>query len=134
MDGSYEYYHYMQDGINDDGWGCAYRSMQTICSWLRLQHYTAKPDPSHREIQKTLAVMGDKELSFVGSSSWIGAIEISLCLQHMYNVAIDFSLSYSFQVTCSIIHVSSGSELAGKGAELASHFETEGTPVMIGTG
>lgn len=33
--GKYTYHHYMQDNINDDGWGCAYRSMQTIFSWFR---------------------------------------------------------------------------------------------------
>lgn len=25
--GEYLYFHYMQDGFNDGGWGCAYRSM-----------------------------------------------------------------------------------------------------------
>lgn len=33
--GKYVYYHYMQDNFNDDGWGCAYRSMQTIFSWFK---------------------------------------------------------------------------------------------------
>lgn len=33
--GRYTYHHYMQDNFNDDGWGCAYRSMQTIFSWFR---------------------------------------------------------------------------------------------------
>ncbi|CAJ0565784.1 unnamed protein product, partial [Mesorhabditis spiculigera] len=28
--GSYDYYHYKQQGIDDNGWGCAYRSLQTI--------------------------------------------------------------------------------------------------------
>ena len=28
--------------------------------------------------------------------------------------------------------VSSGAELANKGRELAMHFETQGTPIMIG--
>jgi hypothetical protein len=37
-----------------------------------------------------------------------------------------------FQVTCKILHVSSGAEMATKARELASHFETQGTPVMIG--
>ncbi|GIL51741.1 hypothetical protein Vafri_7664 [Volvox africanus] len=48
VQGSYEYCHYMQDRFNDAGWGCAYRSLQTICSWFRLQRYTSKPIPSHR--------------------------------------------------------------------------------------
>lgn len=54
VDGSYDYYHYMQDNMNDNGWGCAYRSMQTICSWLKLQQYTNKEVPSHKDIQKLL--------------------------------------------------------------------------------
>ena len=35
VSGRYTYHHYMQDNFNDDGWGCAYRSMQTIFSWFR---------------------------------------------------------------------------------------------------
>ena len=30
------------------------------------------------------------------------------------------------------MNVSSGAELANKGRELAEHFDTQGTPVMIG--
>ena len=51
VQGAYDYHHYMQvsfycacklthgfqDNFDDDGWGCAYRSLQTIVSWLRLQ-------------------------------------------------------------------------------------------------
>ena len=37
-----------------------------------------------------------------------------------------------FQVTSKILFVSSGAEMASKGRELAVHFETQGTPVMIG--
>jgi len=33
---------------------------------------------------------------------------------------------------CKILRVSSGAELAHKGAELAYHFDNQGTPVMIG--
>jgi hypothetical protein len=78
--GSYEYCHYMQGRTNDAGWGCAYRSLQTIVTWFRLQRYTAKPVPSHREVQATLARLGDKDASFVGSSQWIGAIELGYIL------------------------------------------------------
>ena len=59
--------------MDDQGWGCAYRSMQTICSWIQLQ-YLALKDPSskltgagklksvpnHEDIQKTLVNLGDK--------------------------------------------------------------------------
>jgi len=52
VSGHYAYHHYMQDGYDDSGWGCAYRSLQTIVSWLRLQGYTDKSIPSHVEIQQ----------------------------------------------------------------------------------
>ncbi|THU49272.1 hypothetical protein C4D60_Mb06t07810 [Musa balbisiana] len=67
IDGSYEYYHYLLYGFDDNGWGCAYRSLQTIISWYRLQQYASIGVPSHREIQQALVDMGDKEPSFVGS-------------------------------------------------------------------
>jgi hypothetical protein len=35
IDGIYTYHHYMQDRFDDDGWGCAYRSLQTLVSWFR---------------------------------------------------------------------------------------------------
>lgn len=50
--GNYTYHHYMQDRFDDDKWGCAYRSLQTLISWFRYQGYTDKPIPSHREIQQ----------------------------------------------------------------------------------
>ena len=52
VSGHYAYHHYLQDGYDDSGWGCAYRSLQTIVSWLRLQGYTDKCIPSHAEIQQ----------------------------------------------------------------------------------
>ena len=36
------------------------------------------------------------------------------------------------QVLCKIHHCSSGSEMAGVGRVLLHHFNTQGTPVMIG--
>ncbi|KAK9753490.1 Peptidase family C78 [Popillia japonica] len=35
--GIYKYYHYNQDKMEDNGWGCAYRSLQTLASWFHLQ-------------------------------------------------------------------------------------------------
>ncbi|XP_077226620.1 peptidase C78, ubiquitin fold modifier-specific peptidase 1/ 2 isoform X1 [Tasmannia lanceolata] len=122
IEGSYEYYHYLQDGFDDSGWGCAYRSLQTIISWFRLQHYTSIEVPSHREIQQALVEIGDKEPYFVGSREWIGAIELSFVLDKLLGVS------------CKIINVRSGAELPEKCRELALHFETQGTPVMIGGG
>ncbi|XP_020253327.1 probable Ufm1-specific protease isoform X2 [Asparagus officinalis] len=122
IDGSYEYYHYLLDGFDDSGWGCAYRSLQTIISWFRLQYYTSIGVPSHREIQQALVEIGDKEPAFVGSREWIGAIELSFVLDKLLGVS------------CKIMNVRSGSELPEKCRELAMHFATQGTPIMIGGG
>ncbi|KAG8388515.1 hypothetical protein BUALT_Bualt02G0133600 [Buddleja alternifolia] len=122
IQGSYEYYHYLQDGFDDSGWGCAYRSLQTIISWFRQQHYTSIDVPSHREIQQSLVEIGDKDPSFIGSREWIGAIELSFVLDNLLGVS------------CKVINVRSGAELPEKCRELALHFETQGTPIMIGGG
>lgn len=122
VQGSYEYYHYLQDGFDDSGWGCAYRSLQTIISWFREQHYTLIDVPTHREIQQALVEIGDKDPSFIGSREWIGAIELSYVLDKLLGVS------------CKIINVRSGAELPEKCRELAMHFETQGTPIMIGGG
>ena len=120
--GPYAYFHYMQDGVDDKGWGCAYRSLQTIVSWFRLNHYTDRPVPSHAEIQQTLVRLGDKPKSFVGSKQWIGAIELGLFLQDYLDV------SYK------VMTVSRGDEMDQQGRALARHFEDEGTPIMVGGG
>ena len=44
----------MQDNFDDNMWGCAYRSLQTICSWFILQGYTTKPVPTHAQIQQVI--------------------------------------------------------------------------------
>ena len=120
--GSYDYYHYMQDRFDDGGWGCAYRSLQTLCSWFRLQHYSSAPVPTHREIQECLCRIGDKPASFVGSKQWIGAIELSYVLDELLGM------------TCKIMTVQSGHDLPSRGRELARHFDDVGTPIMMGGG
>uniref|UniRef100_A0A803KQF1 Probable Ufm1-specific protease n=1 Tax=Chenopodium quinoa TaxID=63459 RepID=A0A803KQF1_CHEQI len=122
VQGSYEYHHYLQNGFDDSGWGCAYRSLQTIISWFRLQHYTSIDVPTHREIQEALVEIGDKDPSFIGSREWIGAIELSYVLDKLLGV------------TCKVMNVRSGAELPEKCRELALHFENQGTPIMIGGG
>ncbi|XP_053399370.1 ufm1-specific protease 2-like isoform X2 [Mercenaria mercenaria] len=120
--GNYTYHHYMQDRFDDNKWGCAYRSLQTLVSWFKLQGYTERDIPTHREIQQTLVDIGDKEPSFVGSRKWIGSMEVS------------FVLDTLLEVQSKILNVSSGGDLASKGRELAQHFTTQGTPIMIGGG
>lgn len=52
MRGRYEYYHYMQKNFDDNGWGCAYRSLQTVWSWLYHQKFTEKQVPLHQDFQQ----------------------------------------------------------------------------------
>lgn len=123
VNGNYAYHHYMQDGIDDNGWGCAYRSLQTIISWFSMQGYIEiEKVPDHKTIQKTLVEVGDKEPSFVGTRKWIGSQEVGYVLNQLYGI------------TSKTMFVSNGKELASKGRELLNHFETHGTPVMIGGG
>lgn len=35
VQGNYLYYHYTHGNTNDSGWGCAYRSLQTLFSWYK---------------------------------------------------------------------------------------------------
>ena len=115
--------------------------------------YTSKAPPTHQQIQQALVDVKDKEASFIGSKEWIGSFEVSTCLNHLLGVgALSLSLSIppplplfpflsyavtfmhisSIQVQCKIHHCSSGSEMAGVGSMLLSHFQTYGTPIMIG--
>ncbi|XP_018565257.1 probable Ufm1-specific protease 2 isoform X2 [Anoplophora glabripennis] len=120
--GKYEYYHYCQNKMDDNGWGCAYRSLQTLASWYKLQGYVDKEVPSFTDIQKCLVDIGDKPASFVGSKQWIGSTEVN------------FVLNTLLGITCKILYVSSGEEMGSKGPELVNHFENQGSPIMIGGG
>jgi hypothetical protein len=110
----------MQDRFNDAGWGCAYRSLQTICSWLYFQRYTTIPVPSHVEIQEILVAQEEKPDYFVGSRDWIGSTELNVVLSTRYGI------------DCKIMFISSGGEIANKARDIAKHFQTQGTPIMMG--
>ncbi|XP_037297202.1 ufm1-specific protease 2 [Manduca sexta] len=120
--GRYAYYHYMQDNFNDDGWGCAYRSMQTIFSWFRFQGYTTVEVPSLRDIQQCLVKIGDKQSSFLGSKQWIGSTEVMFCLETLLGVQ------------SRIIFANTGKDMQNYIHELIHHFQTHGSPIMIGGG
>ncbi|ETP02044.1 hypothetical protein F441_20798 [Phytophthora nicotianae CJ01A1] len=122
VDGFYGYYHYLQQGMNDKGWGCAYRSLQTLASWLFVQHYTQQRFLSHEQIQSALVKIGDKPARFQGSTEWIGSLEVGYVLDEL------------FGVTFRSLSVSSGAQLPDVARELLYHFETQGTPVMMGGG
>jgi len=118
----YGYYHYGQQKMNDSGWGCAYRSLQTLFSWFYLDGRTDKVPPTHEMIQKTLVSIGDKQKDFIGSRQWIGSFEVQFVLNELLGI------------DCKTINVSSGGELESRIPELIDHFESVGSPIMIGGG
>jgi hypothetical protein len=131
VQGSYEYYHYLQPTghgqkpgkYDDNGWGCAYRSLMSIISWYRLQKYTSFANPTHYEIQKTLVQhCGQDADDLLGKKKWLGSFDLSLFLEH------------ALGVQCKTISCNSGHDVATHARQLGHHFDTQGTPVMIGGG
>ena len=70
------------------GWGCGYRSLQTLCSWA-VKH---SPSPSNNavptlpQIQQILVDIGDKEITFANSKQWIGCYEACIVIDQLYKV------------------------------------------------
>ncbi|TPP61818.1 Ufm1-specific protease 2 [Fasciola gigantica] len=124
IQGRYTYKHYLQDNTDDKNWGCAYRSLQTLISWLMWQgEVRAQRLPSITDIQTSLTRTGDKPKSFIGSRQWIGSLELSFCLDEMYGIQ------------CRLLPVAQGSQMTSTAAiVLSQHFASGGGPVMIGGG
>ncbi|KAM6909428.1 ufm1-specific protease 1 [Xenentodon cancila] len=125
--GDYRYFHYGCDGQDDRGWGCGYRTVQTMASWLYYNRAPPTesrntPAPSLPEIQRALVTVGDKPGSFAGSREWIGTFEACLVLDYLCDVP------------CRLVHVrGGGTELESVAVEeLHQHFEKHGSPVMMG--
>jgi hypothetical protein len=123
--GDYEYWHYCLDNVEDSGWGCAYRSGQTLESWVVRQLGGRACVHSILEMQRALHEMGDKSAAFVGSQMWVGSVELSL----NFHGAV-----------CKIIHVNCGSAVfktentSSVCMQLWDHFKQLGGPVMVGSG
>ena len=118
--GDYQYCHYLYDGQDDRGWGCGYRTLQTIISWLT---HHSRPDitvPGLRRIQEILVEIGDKPRGFVGSRDWIGSVEVGLVIDQLLDVP------------CKILHSRSGQELDSVFEEVFRHFELRRCPIMMG--
>ena len=142
--GPLHYHHYGMGGVADAGWGCAYRSGQTLASWCAFQRALQgsgggggapapaagaaappiPPPPTHAQMQAALVELGDKPPAFLGSTAWIGAAELGFVLDRLAGVA------------CRILPVRDGAEMGGAAvaASLAAHFASQGSPVMVGGG
>ncbi|EDS25734.1 conserved hypothetical protein [Culex quinquefasciatus] len=102
MNGNYHYYHYGCDGFQDVGWGCGYRTLQSICSW------------------QTLVEIKDKPERFFGSREWIGTLEAIYVVDTL------------FDVSCKVIHISKRDNIAKHADTLKEYFETHGGLIMMG--
>ena len=73
-------------------------------------------------------------------AKWTASVcVVSLTVHHLilcttkYFVTVQLRWKFHvLQVTSKILFVNTGAELSSKGRELAMHFQTQGTPVMIG--
>jgi hypothetical protein len=82
------------------GWGCGYRTLQTLCSWIKLSKGDVCKEvvPSIKTIQESLVKMEDKPQSFIGSKEWIGSFEVSLVIDFLFDVSMKYNkhlLKYS---------------------------------------
>lgn len=115
----YDYYHYCCDQTKDAGFGCGYRTIQSICSMLKNK--LGKGDvPSIENIQEILVKIGDKPQTIIGSREWIGTVEASYIFDELFNIP-----SY-------LIHVPSGEKIASKTKEIADYFTTQGGLIFMG--
>lgn len=120
--GDFHYYHYGCDGHQDHGWGCAYRTLQSMISWI-LYKNGSHDDlfvPSLREIQECLVRIEDKPKRFVDSRDWIGALEIFYVIDSLYDVP------------CKILHITRSEKLSDYVDTLISYFNDYGGFVMMG--
>ena len=115
VSGRLRYCHYLCDGFDDSGWGCGFRSVQTILSWL-----DPAPPPSIAECQAVLAAV--QPAAYAGARGWIGVADAVVLLDHYQNA----------QTT--VLELPNGQAMARHTPALAAHFEAGGGPAMIGGG
>ncbi|KAA0193041.1 Ubiquitin-fold modifier-1 (Ufm1) specific protease (UfSP), partial [Fasciolopsis buskii] len=130
--GSCYYFHYGLQGIDDRGWGCGYRTLQTILSWFLLNHYSAFEMPDLFQIQELLCDIGDKPENFHRSKEWIGSFECGVVVELLTQVKVQHRPETTAQQNFRLLHVPKGS-FTGKQLDiLRNHFIDVGSPVMMG--
>eukprot|EP00965_Chrysotila_dentata_P251142 6209863-Pleurochrysis_carterae.AAC.3 len=116
LQGELRYYHYGLQGFADHGWGCGYRTIQSILSWLA-------PSELPLTIPKMQALLRETNgSSFFGSRSWVGVTDAVQILDSIHDA------------TVIVRTLKSGREAMSLLPELITHFDLGGGPVMIGGG
>ncbi|XP_043577157.1 ufm1-specific protease 2-like [Chiloscyllium plagiosum] len=111
--GFYTFHHCLQDYENDSDWGGLYRCLQVVISWFNLQGYIDKPVPTLMELQNMLSAISYKFFSHVIMKEWLEPEAMNALL----NI---------FNISCTTMEVQ-----ANKPMDFSSHFEEQGTPVVI---
>ena len=109
--GPFRYCHYGADGFNDSGWGCGYRTAQSMLSWLAPEH----EPPSIPVMQSVLGQVP-------GGRDWIGVPDAVVLLDAL------------FDATCEVLPLATGTALKDELPRLAAHFDAGGGPLMVGGG
>lgn len=86
------------------GWGCGYRTLQTICSWLKNNVNKDVEIPSIEQVQKILVELEDKPISFLGSRQWIGSFEVNYSTYTFFTYTIYQNMFLLIQRTLLLIH------------------------------
>ncbi|GAB0090389.1 Probable Ufm1-specific protease 1 [Sergentomyia squamirostris] len=118
--GKYKYYHYNCDGFQDVGWGCGYRTLQSMCSWIRHCTDSSQEVPTIKDIQETLVNLNDKPASFIGSREWIGALEVFYTVDALYGVS------------CKIVHIPSNGDVKKYVSLIKQYLEEYAGFIMMG--
>ena len=109
--GTLRFYHYGVDNFRDHGWGCGYRSIQSILSWLK----PSELPPSIPELQGMLPGID-------GAQAWVGVPDAVVLLDVLHNA------------TTRVLPLASGADLEKHLPTVAAHFDNGGGPLMIGGG
>ena len=122
----YQFCHYNMDGYNDSGWGCAYRSIQTMLSWFISNFNVSDSIPLIEELQ---SILKKSDYSFqdlhIGSKQWIGCIEAGIILREVSHGWISHKILSAFTIE----------ELEDLFMnEVHKHILNVGSPVMVGAG
>ena len=152
------YYHYLCDGVDDRGWGCGYRTLQTICSFCHhhRDHACSRdctekfPDfgrVKSSENRQPVESDGHLDLQSPSQKAVPNITKIQEILVKVKDKTTSFIGSKNwigtfeasivvdelFGIPCRILHAPNGFEsVISLLHQLVDHFHIHGSPVMIG--
>ena len=138
----YKTYHYGDNGINDNGWGCSYRNIQTIISCYKRYYNPSITTPTLSEI---LVFFKKKIKSSKSRELWIEPYDISRYLNFFDNKIIgnhyvyvtndnDFSKILKTDVTFYLNDNLIINDFSQLYSIIKQHFKNTKLPVVIDDG